>query len=590
MQNIALERGGKCLSVFYKNAHTKLIWSCQFGHQWEAIPNNVVRGNWCPVCAKKNSWELRRLQGTDKHKPRSDETLNLLLEKMKQIAVERQGKCLSTEYINSRSKLLWVCQDGHQWYASSNNISNGTWCPHCSAEHVNNKRKRTIEDLKAYALSKGGVCVSSDLPSQTTKVLWCCDKGHEWLATPQSVMGSKNWCPICGVEINKKRFEDSKPIQLERMRALAQERGGECIATEYHGQRKKIDWRCGNGHFWSAKPTDILRGGWCPECSSRLGERICRVYLECLFGVNFPKQRPEWLRSYSGALFELDGYSEELKLAFEHHGAYHYKIIPPYSPNQAALEKRQNDDLLKVQICRKNGVKVLVIPEVPLLMSLSELELYIVNEAEKLEFSVPLENRSKEISLLKAYQPETAYEVIAESARQRGGALLSSVFYGWNEPLKWKCAVGHEWEVAPTGVYHGKTWCPQCAGVSKNTINKMQDYAKTKQGKCLSLEYINAKVPLLWECAEGHQWNASPTNIISKKSWCPYCAGQRGRHLTIEHMKKVAIDRGGDCLSDIYVNSKTKLKWRCAEGHEWQSIPLNVVNKGSWCPICAKIR
>jgi hypothetical protein len=58
MRKIARKRGGKCLSNRYVNTHTGLIWQCSRGHQWEAVPDAVKRGTWCPVCAidvkKKN--------------------------------------------------------------------------------------------------------------------------------------------------------------------------------------------------------------------------------------------------------------------------------------------------------------------------------------------------------------------------------------------------------------------------------------------------------------------------------------------------------------------------------------------------------
>jgi len=51
MRQIARNRGGKCLSARYVNTHTGLIWQCRKGHQWEAKPDAVKRGTWCPVCA-----------------------------------------------------------------------------------------------------------------------------------------------------------------------------------------------------------------------------------------------------------------------------------------------------------------------------------------------------------------------------------------------------------------------------------------------------------------------------------------------------------------------------------------------------------
>ena len=57
------------------------------------------------------------------------------------------------------------------------------------------------------------------------------------------------------------------------------------------------------------------------------------------------------------------------------------------------------------------------------------------------------------------------------------------------------------------------------------------------------------------------------------------------RKLTIEHMQALAKKRGGVCLSTTYVNKRTKLLWRCSEGHEWET-KRDTVQGGSWCPDC----
>jgi hypothetical protein len=51
MQELAEQRGGKCLSAVYANNKTKLDWECSLGHQWAARPFNIkVMGQWCPTC------------------------------------------------------------------------------------------------------------------------------------------------------------------------------------------------------------------------------------------------------------------------------------------------------------------------------------------------------------------------------------------------------------------------------------------------------------------------------------------------------------------------------------------------------------
>ena len=55
--------------------------------------------------------------------------------------------------------------------------------------------------------------------------------------------------------------------------------------------------------------------------------------------------------------------------------------------------------------------------------------------------------------------------------------------------------------------------------------------------------------------------------------------------LTIEEMRMLASVKGGKCLSNDYVNLKTKLIWECSKGHTWEATPANI-KKGSWCRIC----
>ena len=57
-------------------------------------------------------------------------------------------------------------------------------------------------------------------------------------------------------------------------------------------------------------------------------------------------------------------------------------------------------------------------------------------------------------------------------------------------------------------------------------------------------------------------------NIIKDNdAWCPQCYGNV--LMTLDECKDVAISKGGECLSTEYVNSQTKMKWKCSEGHVW---------------------
>ena len=54
-------------------------------------------------------------------------------------------------------------------------------------------------------------------------------------------------------------------------------------------------------------------------------------------------------------------------------------------------------------------------------------------------------------------------------------------------------------------------------------------------------------------------------------------------------MKKLARERGGDCLSIEYINSKTKMLFTCSFGHTWET-SYNHIRSGKWCPVCSSMR
>ena len=122
---------------------------------------------------------------------------------------------------------------------------------------------------------------------------------------------------------------------------------------------------------------------------------------------------------------------------------------------------------------------------------------------------------------------------------------------------------------------------------NSNKIEQMKQLAIIRGGMCLSEEYINSKSKLKWQCKKGHIWEASQNSVECGKSWCPSCYGNL--KLTIEQMKRIAIKRGGVCLSEEYINGSTKLKWQCKKGHIWEASQNSVECSETWCPHCLKL-
>ncbi len=175
LRTIAKGKNGKCLSEEYIDCRTKLLWECEEGHQWKALPYAIKQGSWCPKCGRIRLWQSRRLSNDEMH----------------QIAEQHGGQCLSEKYMNNEAKLLWECINGHRWEADLHSVKRGTWCPVCAGV-----QRHTIEQMNQLAEAKGGKCLSEKYINAETKLQWVCAEGHRWKAIPSNVIRG-HWCPKC---------------------------------------------------------------------------------------------------------------------------------------------------------------------------------------------------------------------------------------------------------------------------------------------------------------------------------------------------------------------------------------------------------
>jgi len=71
--------------------------------------------------------------------------------------------------------------------------------------------------------------------------------------------------------------------------------------------------------------------------------------------------------------------------------------------------------------------------------------------------------------------------------------------------------------------------------------------------------------------------------------WYPLNHGydETKKKLSLEDLKDIAIFRGGECLSNEWDGDMyTKIKWKCAFGHEFELKPYTILKAGHWCPEC----
>jgi hypothetical protein len=93
------------------------------------------------------------------------------------------------------------------------------------------------------------------------------------------------------------------------------------------------------------------------------GEMECKRVIEKITGRSFTKTRPTFLKNeITGQNLELDCYNPELKLAIEYNGEQHYKYTPRFHRTRDSFYNTKYRDQLKMELCKKNNIKLIIVP------------------------------------------------------------------------------------------------------------------------------------------------------------------------------------------------------------------------------------
>ena len=388
-KKVAEENLGICLSNKYINSKTHMDWECKIKHKWSATFTQIKRGSWCPTCVKKKSledcqkianikdgkclsteynnvdtlmeWECKKshkwkntfyhIKNRNQWCPHCSGKFNNNLELCQQVAKEKKGECLSIEYKNNRKHMAWKCEKNHIWNAVFDQIKRGSWCPYCDGKFNNN-----LDLCKEIALLRQGKCLSTKFKNILEPMEWECKKGHKWITNFNCIKNNGTWCIICAGK-NKHTLEFCKEIAISKE--------GKCLSSKYiNVDDKTMEWECKEGHIWNTSFHCVYSSNsWCPYCSINKSEKLCRKIFEEETGLKWTSVRPDFLKNNkTGCNLELDGYCEDLLLAFEYQGIQHYEYVSFFHETEKNFEEQKERDILKIKLCRENGIDVVIIP------------------------------------------------------------------------------------------------------------------------------------------------------------------------------------------------------------------------------------
>jgi|LauGreDrversion4_2_1035121.scaffolds.fasta_scaffold51794_2 hypothetical protein len=248
--NIAVEADGWDPSTVARGSSKVMPWRCQNQHTWSsAVVARTGQGQSCPFCAGQRIWP-----GFNDLKTTHPELASQL--------VDADPTTISK---GSGGKHKWLCDNhGHEYLATVSHRREGKGCPYCSGNQIlvgfndfatthPEFAEEAIDDPKSF--SKG----------TNKKIRWRCTAGHVYEMYPSNRLKGEN-CGICIGRIILKGFNDlatSHPV-------IAAEAFGWDPTTVGKGHFSKLEWKCEDGHVWSATPNQrTSTDSNCPFCSGQ---------------------------------------------------------------------------------------------------------------------------------------------------------------------------------------------------------------------------------------------------------------------------------------------------------------------------------
>ncbi len=234
-------------------SNKKVAWKCSNGHIWEeSLVKRSTRGFGCPFCSGN-----RVLVG-----------FNDLATTHPEIIKEANGWNVNDYSAGSNKKVSWICSLGHIWDANiaARTGKLKTGCPFCANQKVLTGFNDLATKFPHLTIEADGWDPTKIISGSNKKFKWKCQFGHKWTANASSRTSQGTGCPVCSNHKVETGFNDLATLHPE----LAKEAFGWDPTEINPGSPAKLQWKCSNGHIYSAPPSQrIGRNTGCPICANK---------------------------------------------------------------------------------------------------------------------------------------------------------------------------------------------------------------------------------------------------------------------------------------------------------------------------------
>jgi len=291
------------------------MWVCTQGHHWEAKVSNRITGSGCHICA-----------GTVVQAGTND-----LATLFPEVAAQADGWDPTSVTAHSRKSLKWRCDLGHSWTSDVSHRVDGSGCPSCTNRRLEkgfNDLATTHPELAAEADGWDPSCV---LFGSAKVMKWICSLGHSWEVSVSERTKKNSGCPYCYGRYTWPGFNDLATTHPE----LAAEADGWDPTKVSFGSSKKLNWKCIEGHSWTATVGSRTRldASNCPSCAKS----------------GFSPERPAWLYFLRHDAWNMQqiGITNEPEVRLAKHKRSGWEVIEVRGPMPGEVTRKWERSILE---------------------------------------------------------------------------------------------------------------------------------------------------------------------------------------------------------------------------------------------------
>lgn len=185
---------------------------------------------------------------------------------LQQTVKKRMGwRLISTDYINSETKLSFICPNNHPREMSPHCFKRGRGCAVCSKKDPITAKKEFEDRMRELKATIIGEYVNSSTPVDSI-----CVRGHRCSPRPSSLQSGQGICIQCPT---------SREIIAEENYIINVMQQGGQIIVPYNGTHRISEVLCSEGHICYSRPGSVQQGyNICLECSR--GRKEAKITFE----------------------------------------------------------------------------------------------------------------------------------------------------------------------------------------------------------------------------------------------------------------------------------------------------------------------